>query len=191
MATLLPNVTEVAVDQLTPGSAYQVEVTSRSGPLTSQSEFTVRTGSFRLHRLFFSSSSRLLFIFISSSSRLLFIFISSSFHLHLLFISSSSRLHLVFFFSFLLILISSSSRLHLVFFISSSSRLHLLVFFSSSCHLHLVFISSSSRLQVQRRCPSSPCLPPPLPPAASSSLGRPPLASGRATGCSSSTAPSS
>ncbi|XP_056280554.1 receptor-type tyrosine-protein phosphatase beta isoform X2 [Pseudoliparis swirei] len=57
MATLLPNVTEVAVDQLTPGSAYQVEVTSRSGPLTSQSEFTVRTGPAAVSFLSLSPSS--------------------------------------------------------------------------------------------------------------------------------------
>lgn len=42
--TLPPDATEVAVDQLTPGSAYQVVVTSRSGKLTNQSEITVRTG---------------------------------------------------------------------------------------------------------------------------------------------------
>ncbi|KAF1372106.1 hypothetical protein PFLUV_G00261460 [Perca fluviatilis] len=41
--TLPPDATEVAVDQLTPGSAYRVAVTSRSGKLTSQSEITVRT----------------------------------------------------------------------------------------------------------------------------------------------------
>ena len=42
--TLLPNDTEVVVDQLTPGSAYQVTVTTISGELTSQSELTVWTG---------------------------------------------------------------------------------------------------------------------------------------------------
>lgn len=42
--TLPPDATEVAVDQLTPGSAYQVVVTSRSGELTNQSETSVRTG---------------------------------------------------------------------------------------------------------------------------------------------------
>lgn len=42
--TLPPDATEVAVDQLTPGSAYQVVVMSRSGKLTNQSETTVRTG---------------------------------------------------------------------------------------------------------------------------------------------------
>ncbi|XP_031158339.2 receptor-type tyrosine-protein phosphatase beta isoform X2 [Sander lucioperca] len=41
--TLPPDAMEVAVDQLTPGSAYRVAVTSRSGKLTSQSEITVRT----------------------------------------------------------------------------------------------------------------------------------------------------
>ncbi|XP_059181909.1 receptor-type tyrosine-protein phosphatase beta-like [Centropristis striata] len=41
--TLPPNATELAVHQLTPGSAYQVTVTSRSGELTSQSESSVRT----------------------------------------------------------------------------------------------------------------------------------------------------
>ena len=42
--TLPPNTTEVTIDQLTPGSAHQVVVTSRSGELTNQSEVTVRTG---------------------------------------------------------------------------------------------------------------------------------------------------
>ncbi|XP_031695556.1 receptor-type tyrosine-protein phosphatase beta-like [Anarrhichthys ocellatus] len=43
-ARLPPDETEaVVVDQLTPGSAYRVEVMSRSGELTSQSELTVRT----------------------------------------------------------------------------------------------------------------------------------------------------
>ncbi|XP_054480416.1 receptor-type tyrosine-protein phosphatase beta [Anoplopoma fimbria] len=42
-ATLPPDGTEVAVDQLTPGSAYQVAVTTRSGQLTNQSEISVRT----------------------------------------------------------------------------------------------------------------------------------------------------
>ncbi|XP_041819608.1 receptor-type tyrosine-protein phosphatase beta [Chelmon rostratus] len=41
--TLPPDATEVAVDQMTPGSTYQVVVTSRSGQLTNQSEITVRT----------------------------------------------------------------------------------------------------------------------------------------------------
>ncbi|KAM9335025.1 receptor-type tyrosine-protein phosphatase beta [Symphorus nematophorus] len=42
--TTLPlDATEVAVDQLTPGSAYQLTVMSRSGKLTNQSETTVRT----------------------------------------------------------------------------------------------------------------------------------------------------
>ncbi|KAL7370550.1 hypothetical protein ABVT39_003709 [Epinephelus coioides] len=40
---LPPDATEVTIDQLTPGSAYQVVVTSMSGKLTSQSEMTVRT----------------------------------------------------------------------------------------------------------------------------------------------------
>ncbi|XP_034382394.1 receptor-type tyrosine-protein phosphatase beta [Cyclopterus lumpus] len=56
-ATLLPNETEVAVDQLTPGSAYQVEVTSRSGKLTSQSEFTIRTAPAAASLLSLSPSS--------------------------------------------------------------------------------------------------------------------------------------
>ncbi|CAG5926580.1 unnamed protein product [Menidia menidia] len=42
--TLPPDATATTVPQLTPGSAYQVAVTSRSGGLTSQSETTVRTG---------------------------------------------------------------------------------------------------------------------------------------------------
>ncbi|KAM8907881.1 receptor-type tyrosine-protein phosphatase beta isoform 2-T2 [Spinachia spinachia] len=42
-ATLRADQTEVAVDSLTPGSAYRVAVTSRSGELTSQSEITART----------------------------------------------------------------------------------------------------------------------------------------------------
>ncbi|XP_072233128.1 receptor-type tyrosine-protein phosphatase beta [Leuresthes tenuis] len=41
--TLPQDATDVAVHQLTPGSAYQVAVTSRSGGLTNQSEVTVRT----------------------------------------------------------------------------------------------------------------------------------------------------
>ncbi|KAM9705755.1 receptor-type tyrosine-protein phosphatase beta isoform 1-T2 [Menidia menidia] len=41
--TLPPDATATTVPQLTPGSAYQVAVTSRSGGLTSQSETTVRT----------------------------------------------------------------------------------------------------------------------------------------------------
>ncbi|KAI3366824.1 hypothetical protein L3Q82_009233, partial [Scortum barcoo] len=40
---LPPDATEVTVSQLTPGSAYQVAVASKSGGLTSQSELTVRT----------------------------------------------------------------------------------------------------------------------------------------------------
>lgn len=42
--TLPPNVTDVTVDQLIPGSAYQVVVMSKSGELRNQSELTVRTG---------------------------------------------------------------------------------------------------------------------------------------------------
>lgn len=42
--TLGPDVTGVAVGQLTPGSAYQVAVKSKSGKLTNQSEASVRTG---------------------------------------------------------------------------------------------------------------------------------------------------
>ncbi|CAJ1054300.1 receptor-type tyrosine-protein phosphatase beta-like [Xyrichtys novacula] len=41
--TLPSDATEVTVDQLTPGSAYQVKVTTRSGKLTDQSEITART----------------------------------------------------------------------------------------------------------------------------------------------------
>uniref|UniRef100_A0A669E461 protein-tyrosine-phosphatase n=1 Tax=Oreochromis niloticus TaxID=8128 RepID=A0A669E461_ORENI len=41
--TLPGNVTEITIHQLTPGSAYQLTVTSRSGRLTNQSEITVRT----------------------------------------------------------------------------------------------------------------------------------------------------
>ncbi|XP_041636404.1 receptor-type tyrosine-protein phosphatase beta [Cheilinus undulatus] len=40
---LPPNATEVGVDQLTPGSAYQVTVMTRSGKLTNQSVITIRT----------------------------------------------------------------------------------------------------------------------------------------------------
>uniref|UniRef100_A0AAQ5YLU7 protein-tyrosine-phosphatase n=1 Tax=Amphiprion ocellaris TaxID=80972 RepID=A0AAQ5YLU7_AMPOC len=43
---LPPNATEVAVRQLTPGSAYRVAVTSRSGGLTSQSETTAASSLF-------------------------------------------------------------------------------------------------------------------------------------------------
>ncbi|XP_029968954.1 receptor-type tyrosine-protein phosphatase beta [Salarias fasciatus] len=42
-STLPHNSTQVALRQLTPGSAYQLSVTSRSGELISQSEFTVET----------------------------------------------------------------------------------------------------------------------------------------------------
>lgn len=56
-ATLPPDATEVVVDQLTPSSAYQVVVTSRSGKLTNQSETTVRTGD-----VLFRFSFRFLFL---------------------------------------------------------------------------------------------------------------------------------
>lgn len=42
--TLPPNVTEITVDQLTPGSAYKVTVMSKSGELKNQSEITITTG---------------------------------------------------------------------------------------------------------------------------------------------------
>ncbi|XP_077956952.1 receptor-type tyrosine-protein phosphatase beta isoform X2 [Gasterosteus aculeatus] len=42
-ATLRPDQTEVAAGPLTPGSAYRVEVTSRSGELMNQSKLTART----------------------------------------------------------------------------------------------------------------------------------------------------
>lgn len=42
--TLHRNTEGVAVDQLTPGSAYQIVVKSRSGGLTNQSEIRTRTG---------------------------------------------------------------------------------------------------------------------------------------------------
>ncbi|XP_068590186.1 receptor-type tyrosine-protein phosphatase beta [Cebidichthys violaceus] len=57
-STLPPDETEVAVvDRLTPGSAYRVEVTSRSGELTSQSELTVRTAPAAASLLSLSPSS--------------------------------------------------------------------------------------------------------------------------------------
>ncbi|KAK1906415.1 Receptor-type tyrosine-protein phosphatase beta [Dissostichus eleginoides] len=56
--TLLPNDTEVVVDQLTPGSAYQVTVTTISGELTSQSELTVRTGLWESYRLLLLDGSQ-------------------------------------------------------------------------------------------------------------------------------------
>uniref|UniRef100_A0A8C4DSE1 protein-tyrosine-phosphatase n=1 Tax=Dicentrarchus labrax TaxID=13489 RepID=A0A8C4DSE1_DICLA len=56
-ATLPPNATEVAVEQLTPGSAYQVAVTSRSGKLTNQSAITVRTAPAAASLLSLSPSS--------------------------------------------------------------------------------------------------------------------------------------
>uniref|UniRef100_A0A671WGJ5 protein-tyrosine-phosphatase n=1 Tax=Sparus aurata TaxID=8175 RepID=A0A671WGJ5_SPAAU len=54
---LPPNTTEVTIDQLTPGSAYQVVVTSRSGELTNQSEVTARTAPAVASFLSMSSSS--------------------------------------------------------------------------------------------------------------------------------------
>ncbi|XP_023118290.2 receptor-type tyrosine-protein phosphatase beta [Amphiprion ocellaris] len=54
---LPPNATEVAVRQLTPGSAYRVAVTSRSGGLTSQSETSIRTAPAAASSLFLSPSS--------------------------------------------------------------------------------------------------------------------------------------
>lgn len=42
--TLGPDATGVAVGELTPGSAYQAAVMSKSGKLTNQSEASVRTG---------------------------------------------------------------------------------------------------------------------------------------------------
>lgn len=56
-ATLPPDVKKVAVDQLTPGSAYQVAVTSKSGNLTSQSEITIRTAPAAASLLSLSPSS--------------------------------------------------------------------------------------------------------------------------------------
>ncbi|XP_042369811.1 receptor-type tyrosine-protein phosphatase beta-like, partial [Plectropomus leopardus] len=41
--TLPPDATEVAIHQLTPGSAYHISATTRSGELTSQAEINVRT----------------------------------------------------------------------------------------------------------------------------------------------------
>ncbi|XP_035536285.1 receptor-type tyrosine-protein phosphatase beta-like [Morone saxatilis] len=56
-ATLPPDATEVAVEQLTPGSAYQVTVTSRSGKLTNQSAITIRTAPAAASLLSLSPSS--------------------------------------------------------------------------------------------------------------------------------------
>ncbi|XP_068442248.1 receptor-type tyrosine-protein phosphatase beta-like [Clinocottus analis] len=56
-AALPPDQTELAVHQLTPGSAYRVEVTTRSGVLTSQSEATVRTAPAAASLLSLSPSS--------------------------------------------------------------------------------------------------------------------------------------
>ncbi|GAA6227007.1 receptor-type tyrosine-protein phosphatase beta-like [Lates japonicus] len=55
--TLAPDATEAAIDQLTPGSPYQVSVTSRSGKLTSQSEITVSTAPAAASLLSLSPSS--------------------------------------------------------------------------------------------------------------------------------------
>ncbi|XP_026217462.1 receptor-type tyrosine-protein phosphatase beta isoform X2 [Anabas testudineus] len=55
--TLPPNVTEVTVDQLTPGSAYQVTVMSKSGELKNQSKITVRTAPAPVSLLSLSPSS--------------------------------------------------------------------------------------------------------------------------------------
>uniref|UniRef100_UPI0037E94D6D receptor-type tyrosine-protein phosphatase beta n=1 Tax=Semicossyphus pulcher TaxID=241346 RepID=UPI0037E94D6D len=55
--TLPLNATEVTVDQLTPGSAYQVTVTSRRGKLTNQSEISVRTAPAAASLLSLSPSS--------------------------------------------------------------------------------------------------------------------------------------
>ncbi|KAM8739685.1 receptor-type tyrosine-protein phosphatase beta [Acanthopagrus schlegelii] len=63
--TLPPNATEVTIDQLTPGSAYQVVVTSRSGELTNQSEVTVRTAPAAASLLSLSSSSSSAGLFLS------------------------------------------------------------------------------------------------------------------------------
>ncbi|XP_022067914.2 receptor-type tyrosine-protein phosphatase beta [Acanthochromis polyacanthus] len=54
--TLPPNATEVTVHQLTPGSAYQVAVMSRSGGLTNQSETIGRTAPSAASSLFLSPS---------------------------------------------------------------------------------------------------------------------------------------
>ncbi|XP_008399067.1 receptor-type tyrosine-protein phosphatase beta isoform X2 [Poecilia reticulata] len=55
--TQLGNATEVAAYQLTPGSAYQVEVMSVSGSLTNQSKLAVRTAPAAASRLQLSPSS--------------------------------------------------------------------------------------------------------------------------------------
>nr|XP_046234726.1 receptor-type tyrosine-protein phosphatase beta isoform X2 [Scatophagus argus] len=55
--TLPPDATGVAVDQLTPGSTYQVGVTSRSGKLTNQSEITISTAPAAASLLSLSPSS--------------------------------------------------------------------------------------------------------------------------------------
>uniref|UniRef100_A0A3B4UK47 protein-tyrosine-phosphatase n=1 Tax=Seriola dumerili TaxID=41447 RepID=A0A3B4UK47_SERDU len=55
--TLPSDATEVAIHQLTPGSTYQVAVTSRSGELTSQSESTVSTAPAAASLLSLSPSS--------------------------------------------------------------------------------------------------------------------------------------
>ncbi|XP_065807376.1 receptor-type tyrosine-protein phosphatase beta isoform X1 [Labrus bergylta] len=55
--TLHPNASEVELDQLVPGSAYQVAVRSRSGTLTNQSQITVRTAPAAASLLSLSPSS--------------------------------------------------------------------------------------------------------------------------------------
>ncbi|KAM7378583.1 hypothetical protein PAMA_013473 [Pampus argenteus] len=55
--TIPRDATQVAVDQLTPGSAYQVTVMSRSGGLTNQSETTARTAPAAVSLLSLSPSS--------------------------------------------------------------------------------------------------------------------------------------
>ncbi|XP_069575306.1 LOW QUALITY PROTEIN: receptor-type tyrosine-protein phosphatase beta [Brachyistius frenatus] len=55
--TLPPNATEVSFRRLTPGSAYQLAVTSRSGGLTNQSDFTIRTAPSAASLLSLSPSS--------------------------------------------------------------------------------------------------------------------------------------
>lgn len=68
--TLPPDATELVVDQLTPGSAYRVAVTSKSGKLTNQSEISVRTGEVFSFSVCFYCVLLLLFLFTVSSSRL-------------------------------------------------------------------------------------------------------------------------
>ncbi|XP_062299423.1 receptor-type tyrosine-protein phosphatase beta isoform X2 [Scomber scombrus] len=66
--TLPPNATQVTVDQLTPGSAYQVAVMSQSGELTKQSEITSRTAPEAASLLSLSHSSSLGGLLLSWSS---------------------------------------------------------------------------------------------------------------------------